>query len=836
METGNLKEEAKKNEESIQIVRRRLIQREQPKLNERFVFLVRAAVLFLAMASLVGMVISAFSISCSKIIVYLLLLFYSMAFTWYYENHELYKDKKDIKIKYLLLVVAGVNVLLLFFTGNIMLESMYSVFNDIICALNSTYHGKIELLSQQNITGTYFISYLFFWLGAFLAKGIIHKQEYLQFIFVAIPLLVLSFLGGGKPSDSSSALFLLVLICLISFGGMPVRKKYWYAEREEEYSKNKRISRNIQFRLAICLAVAGTILMAVSSYGLSKVFIVPVEKISQATSPMKVSGLQWLYEILPKISGGKLSFSMEGTKGGVSHGELGEVSGFSYDNTEALQLICSRKPQETVYLKGFIGTEYAGSQWKERDKKEFENIVENWNIKENPLIYIQNLPFLRMLYAQKMLGEDDGSRLNNPVEMTVRRLDANIDYTYVPYQTFLSDYYTMQGDGAVAGEAMEEYVYSWFPLKEYQSVIQKWKNQNPPQTALDDISEAYRSYVATVDTKVNENAIEGISGLCRDKKEEWDNKITEDMTREQLDVLEKEKYDDIKQFVVSTLWSNCTFTTEVWKLPKGEDFVSYFFLEKKQGDSTAFASAATLMYRMCGIPARYVVGYAAPSSLFIGNGDGTYTAILQNDNAHAWVEIYMSDYGWTPVETTPGFAGTLVDMEVSEDDLKEQEQVKKEQQEEQQKKDWKNGLEDMPIFGKVLLIVVVFGIVLLMLAARYYYIRKKRRGMLPGCSREEQIKKIFYSFYEVLQFSGFSQEIDTTRKEFVAEVSRKYPQLDKIMLERYMNLVLQVSYGPRNVTKEDILFSISMYEALVRNAANGLTKRKKILFYYWNAF
>lgn len=832
METGNLKEGQKKEEQAIQVVRRRLVQREQSELNEKAVFVVRAAVLFLAMASLAGMVISSFYVSCNKIVFYSLQCFCSIIFTWYFE-----KERKGTKFRWAFLGVLCGNILLLLLTGNIMVKSACSVMNDIIHQLNSAYNGRIETFAQGGEMGTYFLSMVFFWIGVFLAKGMIERQENLSFIFVAFPVTMFSFLGGGKPSKGSLVLLLLVFLSITSFAGMPVRKKYWYGEKKEEFNKNKKVSRRIQFRLILCFAVAGTLLVAVSFYGLRPIISVPMEKVSQAASPVKVSSLQLLYEILPKISGGKLSFSVEGTGGGVSRGKLGEVSGFSYDNTEALQLNCSRKPQETVYLKGFIGTEYIGNQWLERDSKEFENVVKNWEIKENPLIYIQNLPFMRMLYMKRMLGEDDGSRLNSPIEMTVKRLDANIDYTYVPYQTFLSDYYVMEGDGAVAGQYLQDDVYSWFPVKEYRSAVKRWKAENASHNTLDDLAEAYGSYVASVDTQVDEDVLEGLSELCKDKKEEWDSKITEEMTEEQLDVLEQEKYEDIKQFIISTLWSNCTFTTEVWKLPKGEDFVSYFFSEKKRGDSTAFASTAVLMYRMCGIPARYVVGYAAPSSLFIGNGDGTYTAILQNDNAHAWVEVYMPDYGWTPVETTPGFVGTVVDMEVSEDDLKEQEQVKEEQEkEEKQKKTQQKQLENIAILEKVLMIVVVFGIVLLVMIIRYRYLRKKRRGMLRRYSVEEQIKKVFCSFYEVLQFSGFPEEIDTTTQAFVEEVVRFYPELDKQQLSRYMELVLQVHYGQTDVTKQDALFSVAMYEKLVKQAAADLKKRRKLQFYYWKAF
>lgn len=828
METGNLKEE-----QAIQVVRRRLVQRKQSKLNEKAVFAVRATVLFLAMASLAGMLISAFSVSCNSFSLYLLLGVYSVILTWYYE-----KDKSNPAFCYVFPGVVVGNILLIFITKNAILESFYSVLNDIINCVNGAYNGSIELFPQSETTGMYFMCMLFFWIGIFLANGMIERQENFHFIFVAFPVLVLSVLGGGKPSKSSLVIVMLVFLSITSFAGVTMRKKFWWVENKEEFNKNRVVSRRIQFRLALCTTFVGTILMAASFYVLRPVLTLPIETMAQAASPVKVSGLQMLYEILPKISGGKLSFSMEGVGGGVSQGKLGEVSGFSYDNTEALQLICSRKPQETVYLKGFIGTEYTGSQWKERENEEFENVVKNWEIEENPLIYMQNLPFLRMLYAQKMLGEDDGSRLNSPIEMTVKRLDANVDYTYVPYQTFLSDRYVMKsGDGAVAGQVAGEDVYSWFPVKEYQSIITRWKAEDTSQSRLNDLEEVYKSYVSVADTQVDESGLESLAELCKEKREEWDSKITEEMTEEQLDVLEQEKYADIKKFIVNTLWSNCTFTTEVWKLPKGEDFVNYFFTEKKRGDSTAFASTATLMYRMCGIPARYVVGYAAPSSLFIGNGDGTYTAVLQNDNAHAWVEIYVPEMGWTPIETTPGFVGTVVDMEVSEEDLKEQEQVKEEQEKEDaDKKSHQNSQGSAGIFGKVLMILLVFGIVLLVLTARYRYLRKKRRGMLPGLSKEEQIREVFCSFYQVLQFTGFPEEIDTTTREFVEETVKRYPQIEKTDLQRYMALVLQVHYGQKTVTKKDTEFSSAMYERLVKQAAAGLDRRKKLLFYYWNVF
>lgn len=55
---------------------------------------------------------------------------------------------------------------------------------------------------------------------------------------------------------------------------------------------------------------------------------------------------------------------------------------------------------------------------------------------------------------------------------------------------------------------------------------------------------------------------------------------------------------------------NYPYTVRPGKTPKKKDFVNYFLLENKKGYCSYFASAAVLIFRYMGIPARYVEGYA----------------------------------------------------------------------------------------------------------------------------------------------------------------------------------------------------------------------------------
>lgn len=81
--------------------------------------------------------------------------------------------------------------------------------------------------------------------------------------------------------------------------------------------------------------------------------------------------------------------------------------------------------------------------------------------------------------------------------------------------------------------------------------------------------------------------------------------------------------------------------------PEGGDIVTYFLTESRAGVCRHFASAATLLYRYLGIPARYTVGYSAQTEA------GKYVDVLGSD-AHAWVEVYIEGLGWMQVEVTGG--------------------------------------------------------------------------------------------------------------------------------------------------------------------------------------
>ncbi len=105
--------------------------------------------------------------------------------------------------------------------------------------------------------------------------------------------------------------------------------------------------------------------------------------------------------------------------------------------------------------------------------------------------------------------------------------------------------------------------------------------------------------------------------------------------------------EDVANYVRGAAEYDVDFTA----CPDGEDEVVYFLIESKSGVCRHFASAATLMYRALGIPARYVVGYNAYAT-----GE-TWTEVNGAD-AHAWVEVFVTGFGWVRIDPTPAAGST----------------------------------------------------------------------------------------------------------------------------------------------------------------------------------
>lgn len=92
--------------------------------------------------------------------------------------------------------------------------------------------------------------------------------------------------------------------------------------------------------------------------------------------------------------------------------------------------------------------------------------------------------------------------------------------------------------------------------------------------------------------------------------------------------------------------SSAEYDLNTQSMPSNEtDFAMWFLENSDTGYCVHYASAATVLLRAAGIPARYVTGY------LIETRQEQAVSVKMKD-AHAWVECYIAGIGWIPLEPT----------------------------------------------------------------------------------------------------------------------------------------------------------------------------------------
>ncbi len=104
---------------------------------------------------------------------------------------------------------------------------------------------------------------------------------------------------------------------------------------------------------------------------------------------------------------------------------------------------------------------------------------------------------------------------------------------------------------------------------------------------------------------------------------------------------------------VEWLRSGYTYSLDVGAF-ETEDPLAEFLFDKKEGYCEYFATAAAVLLRLQGVPARYVKGFSVGPQNFVSGrfGVGDHYLVRESD-AHAWIEAYIAGEGWVEADPTP---------------------------------------------------------------------------------------------------------------------------------------------------------------------------------------
>jgi transglutaminase-like putative cysteine protease len=131
--------------------------------------------------------------------------------------------------------------------------------------------------------------------------------------------------------------------------------------------------------------------------------------------------------------------------------------------------------------------------------------------------------------------------------------------------------------------------------------------------------------------------------------------LTEKITAKETNWFDKAK-------AVERYFGNSEFTYDQKNVPyptNAQDYVDQFLFTSKRGYCDNFSSSMAVMLRTIGIPTRWVKGFTGGDFLQYGNDNSTQLYEVTNNNAHAWVEVFIPTQGWVPFEPTKGFSNQI---------------------------------------------------------------------------------------------------------------------------------------------------------------------------------
>lgn len=319
-------------------------------------------------------------------------------------------------------------------------------------------------------------------------------------------------------------------------------------------------------------------------------------------------------------------------------GMLGHVDELKFSDEPVLKVTLP-KAEKDVYIKGFVGQNYDSRSWssaKVQAKSIFNQMYE-----EN---YTQHGMVAKYLKNKEATTGIEAGFLGY---MKVEKIAGMHLHKFAPLYPVVTSDIADSGDAELVnldfGTWVQYYSVSYSDFFEL-AVIEDSKYLT--------YSNLYENYVYQYYMDVN-------TPIKNQLKEQWGAYDIE---------TGKDRY-ELAVAIAEYLDENYEYTLSPGKTPSDRDFVDYFLNESKKGYCTYFATAAVMMFRSAGVPARYVEGYSFSASdgeaakgdkdvefygdVNISMDDYVEVEVLDSD-AHAWVEYYVDGIGWIDFEVTGG--------------------------------------------------------------------------------------------------------------------------------------------------------------------------------------
>lgn len=533
-----------------------------------------------------------------------------------------------------------------------------------------------------------------------------------------------------------------------------------------------------------------------------------------------------------------------------------------YTGDTVLNIYTDRKPQGDVYLRGFTGTRYQDGRWTNPKGEEMEELFTQ---EERYQFLCQSYQNRKKFY--KNIMNTDVQEIQMEIEFAKGYRSS---YGYLPYysepEKDFGEYLTLNRDLYFQKDkAVDRYTVNsmqnnlgiedpMMPMvglldDEKASVLKKRGTDEGEGFSLggiDTLTYRYCRYILDKDLQLP------VEGLSRTRNM-VDDLLQQKLLKQGEHSLVNHSAREVIDFVKRYLGGTTSYSQNLKAKSFDTDYVENFLFEQKKGFCEHYATAGAVIFRMMGVPARYVSGYRVSPEDFQKNEDGTYTAEVIDSRAHAWTEVYIPSLGWTVADMTPAgngaggttgnrtsFPGTgnrvdetnaleteptvsseeLVEPSVSPEEEGEAISTPKtEQQEQNKKKEIKGTPKSMEINDKGIavrgrnktkLILQIGGVVLALACIVFLWYGQVvfRYRRLKYCqSIRDSILEMNRLMEQYLRCCGNRGVSRMTDKEYLQLLERLYPAgRQEQQLEKYYQIIERARFAREDCSREDIIW------------------------------
>lgn len=694
-----------------------------------------------------------------------------------------------------------------FFVIGFLVQSKFAV-NGLLAAYNQAveaigmktgaYHPKYELtISESDIPlyTSFFMVFFALFLAAFCAM-IVNGRQGLFLMLLLIPILLVMICFGVTPNIGSAMLLFIGMFLSWGLMGLPQGKQEL-------------------FLCGIGMLVAVLLLSSLLALIFKGVHSDDTHLFDKA-----LYAFRYGYHASKAYPNGNL-----------------EALGARNVSDDTALVVTMERPQQ-MYLRGFTGVSFDGNTFTEGEASVLYEHYSLFHWMHEDGFYADAIPAA----VEQLIGEDTESA----VTVQVRHADRR--YLYTPYELVgMQERADLQNtnDTALISDRFfgsKEYEYQISDVVYNRQKVLKEALLTAKQQQADRLQQFlltesnYQQYVYEQFTKIKEDQKKLVLhelGLTGDARA---------------------GYEDAYQLIYEYLQKNFTYNEKA-EYEGDLNFFSDLFYEK-EGYDVHYATAAVLMYRALGIPARYVEGYVIPQEMVRSLYPGEELQVT-GQQAHAWVEIYRDGIGWYPVEFLQQYIDAMeFDLTALSASITGQEGVQTQDKDansgtenpdgtdadsfqnsgdktddsenagadsdlaqteqntpEREKTSGKTGhISGLTVFG-IIWILFLAALIGTFLLRRVYY-QRRRRTAFASENTNQAVRSMFAYLHELAGYAGTEEEM--------------------LVDEELMRLGERAAFSPHPLSKEDV----QTVEAAVRSvreqilAAEGI--RGKFAFIWWD--